>query len=149
MQNIESKNIKKICAVCKKVYYTNEFDLNPCPHCGWYNDSMCEENENEVIYRNLVSFNKAKQLYKEGKELRPSISDFLDGLYFYSEMFFCYKKLNCCLFLTDNPKGEIEFGWSPDSITYFSGKEDFIQNAKIGDEYVRDIWDKVEDPSYM
>ena len=24
-----------------------------------------------------------------------------------------------------------------------------IQNAKINDEFVRDIWDEVEDPSYM
>ena len=64
-------------------------------------------------------------------------------------MKFCYKNLNCCLFLIGNENVKIEFGWGSDSITNFSGKEDFIQNSKIGDEYVRDIWDKVEDPSYI
>ena len=28
-------------------------------------------------------------------------------------------------------------------------KEDFIKNAKIENEYVRDIWDEVIDPHYM
>ena len=51
--------------------------------------------------------------------------------------------------LRGNADTKIEFGWSPENVYYFSNKEDFIQNAKIGDEYVRDIWDKVENPKYM
>lgn len=147
-KNILEKNIEKKCAVCEKVYMTSELDLEPCPYCGWYNDSMCEEHEDEVIYRNLISFNKAKKLYTEGKPFTPSIEDFLDAFNFYGEMEFRYKNLNCCLFRSDE-EDEIEFGWSPKNIYYFSGKEDFIANAKIDNEYVRDIWDKVEDPRYM
>ncbi len=109
---------------------------------------MGEENENEVIFPNLVSLTKAKKLYKEGKELRPNLSDFLDGFMFYGEMEFIYNNLTCDLFRTNN-EGGIEFGWSPENVYYFSVKEDFIKNAKIGDEYVRDIWDKVEDTRYL
>ena len=63
-------------------------------------------------------------------------------------MEFWYKELNCCVYLI-GPDSKIEFGWSPENVYYFSNKEDFIQNAKIENEYVRDIWDLVEDPSYM
>ena len=98
---------------------------------------------------NLTSLNKAKRLYQDGKPFTPDLDDFLEMLYFYNEVEFWYKGLNCCLFLTDNPQGKIDFGWSPENGYYFSDKEDFIQNAKIGDEYVRDIWDKVENPEYI
>lgn len=88
-------------------------------------------------------------LYQEGKTFRPDLIDFLDGLYFYSEMEFWYKELNCGVFLRGDTNRKIEFGWSPENVYYFLNKEDFIQNAKIGDEYVRDIWDKVENPKYI
>lgn len=88
-------------------------------------------------------------MLKVGKPFKPDLNDFLDGLYFYSEMEFWYKGLNCCLFLTDNPQGKIDFGWSPENSYLFLDKDDFIQNAKIGDEFVRDIWDKVESPKYL
>lgn len=149
-KNYLEKNKEKKCAVCENIYLTSELDLDPCPHCGWYNegDDACKRFPDNVIYRNLVSFNKAKKLHAEGKPFTPSIEDFLDAFNFYGEMEFRYKNLNCCLFRSDEEDG-IEFGWSPKNIYYFSGKEDFIANAKIGDEYVRDIWNKVEDPRYM
>ena len=44
---------------------------------------------------------------------------------------------------------DIELYNSKTSETFiFKTKEDFIQNAKIDNEYVRDIWDKVENPCY-
>lgn len=102
-----------------------------------------------MIFPNLISLNKAKRLYQAGKLFRPDLNDFLDGLYFYSEMEFWYKGLNCCMSLRNNTDKKIEFGWSPENEYYFSDKEDFIQNAKIGDEFVRDIWDEVENPKYI
>ena len=64
-------------------------------------------------------------------------------------MNFFYNHLNCCVFLKGEKETTIEFGWSPNHIYYFKNKEDFVQNAKIGNEFVRDIWDKVENPSYL
>lgn len=46
-------------------------------------------------------------------------------------------------------QGECSYcGWYNGTI-YFKDKEDFIKNAKIDNEYVRDIWDKVENPCYL
>ena len=147
--NQYDKIFEKKCDVCGKTLLASKTGNGECPHCSWYNNRIGEINEDKVIFPNLTSLNKAKKLYIEGKPFKPDLDDFLEMLYFYNEVEFWYKGLNCCLFLTDNPQGKIDFGWSPENGYYFSDKEDFIQNAKIGDEYVRDIWDKVENPKYI
>ena len=143
------EKINKLCALCGKTYKTNELDLLPCPYCGWYNDIMCEENPDKVIYRNLVSFNKAKILYKQGKKLTPTIHDFLEAFEHYCETGFDYQNIGFSLFRYG--ENGIEFSWGPEpyGTIYFKDKEDFVQNAKIGNEYVRNIWDKIENPCYL
>jgi len=143
------KIIKAKCPVCAQTTLLDKFGHGECENCGWLIDKMSEKYRSRVIYPNLIPLNKAKKLYIEGKPFKPDLNDFLEMLCFYSEVEFWYKGLNCCVFLTSNPKGKIEFGWSPENGYYFSDKEDFIQNAKIGDEFVRDIWDKVENPKYI
>ena len=142
-----NKTIEKKCVICGNSVLTDIYGQGRCFHCNWYNDVMDEENENEVIFPNLVSLNKAKRLYQEGKPFSPDLNDFMEMLYFYSEVEFWYKGLNCCVTLKEDSK--IEFGWSPNNVYYFTDKDDFIQNAKIGDVYVKDIWDKVENPKYI
>lgn len=142
-----NKTIEKKCVICGNSVLTDMYGQGRCFHCNWYNDVMDEENENEVIFPNLVSLNKAKRLYQEGKPFSPDLNDFMEMLYFYSEVEFWYKGLNCCVTLKEDSK--IEFGWSPDNVYYFADKDDFIKNAKIGNEYIQDIWDKVENPKYI
>ena len=148
---MNNKEIK--CAVCGNTYMPDENDLYPCPFCGWYNDFMCMENEDKVIYRNLISFNKAKELYREGKSLKPSLYDFLDALYFYSEVGFFYKNYNCIVYL-NSKENIIELIIENKDINdnkkfIFLSREDFINNAKIDDEFLKDIWEKIEDPCYL
>ncbi len=145
---MNNRNIKR-CDVCGEILSDGEKENNECPHCNWYNNSLGEINETEVIFPNKVSLIKAKQLYKEGKSIEPDLDDFLEMLYFYSEAGFRYKDLDCCLFLVGETETKIEFGWSPENVYYFNDKQDFIDNAKIGNEYVKDIWDKVENPDYL
>lgn len=142
-----NKTIEKKCVICGNSVLTDIYGQGRCFNCNWYNDVMDEENENEVIFPNLVSLNKAKRLYQEGKPFSPDLNDFMEMLYFYSEVEFWYKGLNCCVTLKEDSK--IEFGWSPDNVYYFADKDDFIKNAKIGNEYIQDIWDKVENPKYI
>lgn len=147
-KNIYDNIFEKCCAVCGHKYMADIYDQGECPNCGWYNGKMYNEFPDQVIFSNLISLNKAKQLYKAGKNLNPSLEDFLDAFNFYGETCFIYKSKDCCLF-RGKDEDEIEFGWSPDHIYYFKNKEDFIQNAKIGNELVRDIWNKIEDPRYL
>ena len=144
-----NNKIEKQCNVCKHKIIVSQGGNGECFNCGWYNNILGEENENTVVFPNLISLNKAKKLYKENKPLKPDLNDFLDGLCSYREMQFSYNNLNCCVFVRGEEQTTIEFGWSPNHVYYFKDKEDFIKNAKIDNEYVRDIWDKVENAGYL
>lgn len=147
-KNIYDNIFEKHCAVCGHEYMADIYDQGECSHCGWYNGKMYSEFPDKVIFSNLISLNKAKQLFIKGKKLIPSLEDFLEAFEFYGETEFTYRGKNCCLFRGKN-ENEIEFGWDPDHIYYFKDKQDFIANAKIDGEYVRNIWDKVENPRYL
>lgn len=153
---------EKPCSICGKPLKVDPFDQGECKVCGWYNSMFDNankyaakfpnvyllqiDNTDIVIYPNLIPQNKAKKLLAEGKPFTPSLEDFLGAFDFYGEVCFMYKNKGYDLYRTD--EDGIEFDGEDFSIN-FSSKEDFIANAKIGNEYVRDIWDKVEDPRYM
>ena len=144
-----NKTIEKKCIICGNSVLTDMYGQGRCFHCNWYNDVMDEENENEVIFPNLVSLNKAKRLYQEGKPLKPDLNDFLEMLNFYSEVEFTYNGTCYCLFIT----GEdcvIDYSCSQDFSFCFKNTEEFIEKAKTIEGYlVKDIWQDVENPKYM
>lgn len=148
------RKYKTKCPVCKTNCIKDQYGNGECNKCGWKFDVLGEKMKNNVLFPNLISLNKAKQLYKEGKSFKPNLNEFMEMLYVYSEVVFSYKNKDFCLFLIHDKNKElskIEFSWGPndDEVAYFKDKEDFIQNAKIDNEYVRDIWEKVEDPCYL
>lgn len=148
-QNIYDNIFKKKCAVCGQPYMADIYDQGKCENCGWYNGMIYGERPDEVIFSNMLSLNKARQLYKQGEKLRPSLEDFLAGFEMYGETSFDYNKISYGLFKSF--EGGIEMGWGPDpyGTVYFKDTSDFFENAKIGNEFVRDIWDKVENADYM
>lgn len=94
-QNIYDNIFKKKCAVCGQTYMADIYDQGKCKNCGWYNGKIYSERPDEVIFSNMLSLNKARQLYKENKPLKPDLDDFLAMLYFYSEVEFWYNGLEC------------------------------------------------------
>ena len=148
-KNIYDKIFEKKCAVCGHRYMADIYDQGECSNCGWYNGKIYSEFPDNVIFSNLVPLNKAIKLYKENKPMKPDLDDFLEAFEHYGETGFDYKNVGFSLFR--NGENGIQFNWGPNpyGTIYFKDKEDFIQNAKIGNEYVRDIWDKVENPCYL
>ena len=147
-KNIYNKIFEKKCAVCGHKYMADVYDQGECSNCGWYNGKIYSEFPDNVIFSNLVPLNKAIKLYKENKPIKPDLDDFLEAFEHYGETGFDYKNLTICLFWNND---NIEMAWGPkdNEVTYFKDKEDFIKNAKIDNEYIRDIWDKVENPCYL
>ena len=143
------RKYKTKCPVCETKCLKDQYGNGECQNCGWNFDKLGNQMKNRVIYPNLISVNKAKKLYKENKPMKPDLDDFLEAFEFYGETGFEYKNLMFCLFRHGD--NEIEMGWGPndDEVAYFKDKEDFIKNAKIDNEYVRDIWEKVENPCYL
>ena len=66
--NQYDKTHEKKCDVCNKTLLASKTGNGECPHCGWYNNRLGETNENEVIFPNMISLNKAKRLYKRPRK---------------------------------------------------------------------------------
>jgi len=145
-KSIYDNIFKKKCAVCGHTYMADIYEQGECKNCGWYNGVIYNENPDKVIFSNMVSLNKAKSLYNNQKSLRPSLDDFVQAFEFYGEVGFDYHGIDFGLFRGD--EGNIEFSCK-NFTEYFADKADFCKNAKIGGELVRDIWDKIENPSYL
>lgn len=144
-KQIYNEIFKKKCAICGDIVMVDVFGQGECKKCGWFNNIMGEENKNKVIYPNLVSLNKAKWLFKNSLPFEPNLDEFVDGLFFYSEMQFKYNGKYYGVIITNSNKTNeaIELFESGTEISQvFNSKEEFLNNAKIGNEFLKDIWDK-------
>lgn len=150
-KNIYEKIFEKPCAVCGSKVMVDIFRQGKCPHCEWNNGLMVEDNEDKVIYPNLVSLNKAKELYKQGKAFVPNIYEFFEALNFYSEMQFKYKEKYYGVVFANNDSNEnaIEIFEFNNKSKIFSSVADFIENAKIGEEYIRNIWEETTERNWL
>lgn len=63
----ERKEYKKKCEVCSQIIDVDIYKQGECPNCGWWNCILNEENPDTIAMPNLISLNKARQLYSEGK----------------------------------------------------------------------------------
>ena len=96
------KIYEKECMVCGHKYLGDFYGQGRCSNCNWHNNKLSEENENSVIYPNVVSLNKAKELSKNNRVLKPDLNDFLEMFDFYGEVCFEYKGLSCQLQQTED-----------------------------------------------
>lgn len=148
----QKNNNERKCDVCERHIIVDDFGNGECPYCGWYNNLFSGEKPREVIFPNLISLCKAQKMYLEGKAFKPSLEDFLDATMFYGETQFNYKSFNCLLVKLDD-SGSIEFNYSnsnglSETILY-KDRKDFCEHAKIECDLIKDIWDDVEDVSYV
>lgn len=147
--NIQEYNIKSKCAVCDHSVMIDEIgNGDKCPNCGWDHAKIHEEFPDRVMCPNLISLNKARKLYKEGKPFTPDFDDFIDGFNFYGEMEFTYQGITYGLMRTKNVG--IEFwGMNTDKYEIYKDIEEFEQKAQINGKLVKDIWDEVENANWL
>lgn len=148
------------CDVCGSVALTDQYGNGDCEKCGWAIDVDCRKNPDRVQYPNIVSLNKAKRLYKEGKPMIPSFDDFIAGLVMYSEMEFdyCgnhygvdfYREKTKPTDFSINAKGDVEFYQNEvDEIQKFPSTQEFKNKASIDGKLLKDIWQDVQNARYM
>ena len=136
----------KACDVCGKAVEVDQFGQGKCKNCGWEQDPSRVENPNTILFPNLVSLNKAKELYRKGKKLVPDFDDFIEALFMYSEMEFIYNNIYYEVFIKAN--NNIVLHSSSNSQEYET-KEEFKNKANIDGKLLKDIWSQVENPNYM
>ena len=146
-KNPYKKDISGVCTVCGKIAFFDEFGNGKCPHCGW---EMERDEERMGIaqgisYPMLVPVWRAREQYKQGKPFKATFEDFVNGLYFYSEMSFVHKGILYGVMFT---QGKICIGHDGEYQLYDT-REEFTEKANIDGRLLKDVWDEVENPSYM
>lgn len=151
-ENIYDEIFDKPCSVCGRTIKKDIYEQGNCPYCSWRNSSIVDENADKVIYPNLISLNKAKELYAEGKPFEPNLDEFLEALFFYSEVQFEYNGIYYGIILTSHNEVDnaIEmFEFNTTNSQFFDTKEDFKEKAKIGNKFLKDIWNETTDRYWL
>lgn len=72
------KIIEKSCDICGNPIRTFEYGGGHCKKCGWIDDPHQRKYPNCKNCNNLVSLNRAKLLWQEGKKFLPDFEELLD-----------------------------------------------------------------------
>ena len=149
MYKVQEYNIKSKCPVCGNIIFIDSAgNWNKCSNCGWDHSKIHEDFPDRVMCPNLISLNKARELYKEGKPFTPDFQDFIDGYNFYGEMEFTYK--GATYGLMGNADESVEFwGMNTDIYEVYKDIEEFEQKAQINGKLVKDIWSEVENANWL
>ncbi len=151
-KNIYDEIFDKSCSVCGRKIKKDVYDQGDCPFCKWKNNHFADINPNTVFYPNLISLNKAKQLYKAGKPFEPNLDEFIEALFFYSETQFEYKGTYFAVELVGKNKDELNiqlYNSKTKESQIFKTKDDFKNNAKVDGKLLKDIWDDTTDRYWL
>lgn len=142
-------NIKSTCPVCGNIIYMDSVGNGErCVNCGWNHSKIHEEFPDRIICPNLISLNKARRLYKEGKSFIPNFGDFIGGFNFYGEMEFTYNGITYVVMGNENEG--VEFcGINTDIYETFKNIDEFAEKAKINGKPIKDIWGDVENANWL
>ena len=142
-------NIECKCPVCSHSVMIDEIgNGNNCPRCGWVQNIGNLEFPDRVECPNLISLNKARKLYKEGKPFTPDFEDFIGGYNFYGEMEFTYNGITYGLMGIENEGVEF-WGINTDIYQMFKNIEEFAEKAKVDGKPIKDIWNEVENANWL
>ena len=146
--NPYDKIYKSTCDVCgTEVLVDSIGNGDKCPKCSWIKCNDSEEFPDRVMWPNLISLNKARKLYIEGKPFSPDIDDFIGGLDFYGEMEFTYQGIN---YGVTRSNGMIDF-WivNGKTVELFKDSIEFRNKAQINGKYLKDIWQEVKNVNWL
>ena len=78
------------CQVCRNPVMVDECynSDEPCWICGWIPDGYSRHSTDSWTIDNIISLDKARQLYKQGKPLKPDFDDFMEFYDGYGEVEF-------------------------------------------------------------
>lgn len=142
-------NIETKCPVCNSIIFMDSAgNGDKCLKCSWVKSRMHEEFPDRVMCPNLISLNKAKKLYKDGKPFTPDFNDFIEGFNFYGEMEFTYKGITYGIMRIADEGVEF-WGMNTDVYAMFNNIGEFAEKAKIDGNLVKDIWNKVENANWL
>ncbi len=136
------------CSICGAVAFQDQFGNGECKNCGWKfsKDEERFEKEMGISYPMLVTPTTARVQYKKRLPFKATFKEFVNGLFFYSEMLFKYDNIIYEVFLKKNKT--IIF-CSKDMQQEFKTRDDFENKANINGKLLKELWDKVSFAGFM
>ena len=145
--SLRKRKFETTCSICKEPCLQDQFGDGECNHCGWKFSADEEKFEKMmgISYPMLVPPSRAREQYKQGKPFKASFEDFINGLKFYSEMLF---EFNGDVFEVFFKQDKVYFCTEKFQQIY-ADVEEFKNKANIDGVLLKDMWDKIEKPSFM
>ena len=136
------------CSICWKVALEDEFGNGECKNCGWKfsRDEEKLERQIGISYPMLVSPTTAREEYKKGLPFKATFKEFMNGLFFYSEMLFTYEGVSYEVFFKDE---DVIVLCSETMQQEYPTREEFENRANIDGKLLKDIWDDVTFAGFM
>ena len=136
------------CSICNSIAIKDQYGNGECTNCGWKfsKDEEMFEQKIGISYPMLVTPTTAREQYKKGLPFKATFTEFLNGLYFYSEMVFIHKNITYEVFLKNDKK--IVF-CSKNMQQEYKSRSDFENKANINGELLKNLWNEVSFAGFM
>ena len=136
------------CSICGSVALQDQYGNGECKNCGWKfsKDEEIFEQKIGISYPMLVTPTTAREQYKKGLPFKATFTEFINGLFFYSEMLFTYNNIMYEVFLKKDYS--IVF-CSKDMQQEYKTRQEFENNANISGKLLKDIWNDVSFAGFM
>lgn len=136
------------CSICGKLAFKDQYGNGECKNCGWQFSRDEEELEKTagISYPMLVTPTTAREQYKKGLPFKATFKEFINGLYYYSEMLFEYKNVMYEVFFGENDNIIL---CSKDMQNEYTSRADFEANANIDGILLKDLWNDVSFAGFM
>ncbi|MBO5394297.1 MAG: hypothetical protein J6A28_00105 [Clostridia bacterium] len=142
------RKVEATCSICGRHCLKDQYGNGECENCGWQfeRDEESLEKARGISYPMLVTPTTAREQFKKGLPFKATFNEFINGLYFYSEMQFEHDNIMYEVYFEHDEK--IIF-CSSEMIQEYSSREDFQNNAHINKRLLKDIWHEVKNPNFM
>ncbi len=136
------------CSICGKIALQDQYGNGECKNCGWKfsANEKAFEKDLGISYPMLVSPTTAREQYKQGLPFKATFQEFVNGLYFYSEMLFTYKNVSYEVFF--GADDQIVF-CSSDMQQEYKSREEFETKANIDGILLKDLWQDITFAGFM
>lgn len=136
--------IIKNCDVCGNEISTYEYGGGTCKNCGWIDDIHQAKYPDCANANNMISLNRARELWRENKKFLPSFTEALSLINRGFDLRIKYKGVVYLVICFASGNVEIIDEKESKTVTEYVDIPDFAQNAKIGDEMLSEIWSKLK-----
>lgn len=136
------------CSICGKIAMQDQYGNGECKNCGWKFSKDEEEFEKKlgISYPMLVTPTTAREQFKNGLPFKATFTEFINGLYFYSEMLFKYNNIMYEVFLK---KDYTIVFCSSEMQQEYKNRQDFENKANINGVLLKDLWVDVQFAGFM